>query len=92
MPNVKLGEFGVYDLILDENSTCTVTTALEPVKANLAILICTIILLTIGVVWRIVIYDDRRQRIKKLGAKGVDFSVSKIPIKNVIYYAFLSFI
>ena len=59
--NVRLGQFGVYDLVIPDASgssgsslpECDFRTALEPVDANIAILYCALILVAIGIVYQV---------------------------------------
>lgn len=59
---VKMGQFGVYDMRLsaDDDQTCHVKTALEPVNATIAILYCFLIVLALGVLYRVFRFLDKR--------------------------------
>jgi hypothetical protein len=48
-----MGEFGVYDLVLSPDDTCTKQVALDPVNANLAILYSFLIFLGVGLLYRV---------------------------------------
>ena len=76
--SVRLGEFGVYDLIHDGSKECTFTEALEPANANLALLYSFLALLGVGLVYRAMVWIRRstigvrtertiRQRLKTVG-------------------------
>jgi len=45
--SINIGEFGVYDFDVD---TCSVETALEPVNANLALLVCFLFYLALALI------------------------------------------
>lgn len=49
--NVHLGEFGLYDLDVGQN--CSVTTRVEAVNEYWAILLCTAILLVLGLLYNL---------------------------------------
>jgi hypothetical protein len=64
--NVRLGQFGVYDLVVPDASgsgsalpECDFRTTLEPVDANIAILYCALILIAIGIVYQVEIFLQR---------------------------------
>ncbi len=63
--NVRLGQFGVYDLVVPDASgsgsslpECDFRTALDPVDANIAILYCALILIAIGIVYQVTIFNS----------------------------------
>ena len=67
---IKLGEFGIYDL-RHANGTCTFTEALEPVNAYLALLWCTLIMLGLGFVYRLLLKDFGRLLRKWFKDRGI---------------------
>ena len=77
--DVKFGEFGVYDVDVVKN--CTVNTAIEPVNGNLAILYCALILLAIGILFRLVKwavqkrYTAKLERFFKLTKRQIGYEV-----------------
>lgn len=79
-----MGEFGVYDLTLDADGDCPVDIALKPVHANLALLYSFLILLLLGIVFRIYVFLDNRGYLDKLKAavqnllRELGFEVSQL--------------
>ena len=68
------GEYGVYDLILnEEGKSCTVTTALEPINSNLALLYSFLICVLIGIVIQAVIFCSKKGYLDSLKQKYNDF-------------------
>ena len=64
------GEFGVYSLVLDsEGKACTVSTALEPVNSNLALLYSFLICLLIGITIQAVIFSSKKGYLDSLKEK-----------------------
>ena len=49
--SADLGEFGVYDLDVNEDGACVITEALAPVSANLALLVCFLVLAAVWILW-----------------------------------------
>lgn len=57
---VNGGEYGVYDIILDDKQSCTLVEALAPVNANLALLYCFLILLGLGILFQILVFMNKK--------------------------------
>ena len=55
-----MGEFGFYDLTLTANGECKFTEKVPPANANLAILLCFLVLLGMGIIWRLLVWMDGR--------------------------------
>lgn len=62
--NLQLEEFGVYDI--EVNNGCNVSTQVEPVNANMAILFCALILIAIGIVYRATAWMVKKRYTAKL--------------------------
>jgi hypothetical protein len=67
--DVRIGQFGVYDLFVPETSEtgsgssypeCEIQTALDPVDPHIAILYCSLILLAIGAIYQIFEFFRRK--------------------------------
>ena len=46
-----MGEFGVYDLDVDDDGGCVITEALAPVNANLALLVAFLVIVVAWILW-----------------------------------------
>ena len=49
--SVDMGEFGVYDLDVDDDGGCVITEALAPVNANLALLVAFLVIVVAWILW-----------------------------------------
>ena len=69
----------MYDFALEEDGDCSLVTALEPVNAFLALLYSFLILLLLGVVYRLGTWALRTERaasaVEFLQKKGLPLSV-----------------
>ena len=80
--DVNLGEFGVYDIDVSQN--CTVITKVEPVNEYMAILYCSLILLLLGLLFRIVKwavqkrYTAKIERFYKIIKQKIGYEVHRV--------------
>ena len=63
----------MYDLTLTSDGECAFEEALEPANANLALLYCFLILLGMGIVWRLLVFLDGKGYFDPLYANVVKF-------------------
>ena len=82
----------MYDLSVPENPDigsenyprCDFRTALEPVDSNIAILYCTLILLAVGLLYRILVFGRRKGVLRpilryfNLTKKWIGYEVRKV--------------
>eukprot|EP00094_Tigriopus_californicus_P008398 TCALIF_08092-PA protein Name:"Similar to Hgsnat Heparan-alpha-glucosaminide N-acetyltransferase (Mus musculus)" AED:0.16 eAED:0.16 QI:217/0.75/0.77/1/0.62/0.55/9/0/556 len=85
---VNGGEYGVYDIILDETQSCTVVEALEATNSNLALLYCFLILLGLGILFQMLVFVNKKGYLDGLKSilrgfkKSLGFEVKEKPEKE----------